>query len=218
MGAAHRPGLNPDGEREPPNPLDPTTLGVRESVVLSEDYYSRLDAKASYRQLQARLGDDEGRRVSSGVQRVSPATVRVLVGTRNSCANRYFSVSAREYLRAGLTTSGEVSEGQLDAVNGVVVLTYARHHGSAEGDPWQDVRPCITRPAVRRERGPAGRGAGFAVAVSAVSGPSRLSPKRAAPAPGQRQQDVLRLVRERPGLRGVKAKTRLNFDYVVPNG
>ena len=69
-----------DGDRPPPNPVDPTTLKAGESVQLSEDFYAGINAKGSYRALQLELGYDEGHRVSSGVKRISPTTVRVMVG------------------------------------------------------------------------------------------------------------------------------------------
>ena len=75
-----RPTTIADGDRPPPNPVDPTTIKAGESVQLSEDFYAGINAKGSYRAIQLEMGYDEGHRVSSGVKRISPTTVRVMVG------------------------------------------------------------------------------------------------------------------------------------------
>ena len=43
-------------------------------------HYAGIGAEGQYRAIQARFGYDEGHRVSSAAQRVSPTTVRVLAG------------------------------------------------------------------------------------------------------------------------------------------
>jgi hypothetical protein len=106
-----------DGERPTPNPVDPTTIADGESVLLSEEYYAGIGLSGSYRALQASLGYDRGTRVSSGVQRVSPSTVRVLVGDEDF---------VRQTLSLGLGVDGasislggteQLSSGQLHAVD-----------------------------------------------------------------------------------------------------
>jgi hypothetical protein len=68
------------GDRPPPNPVDPTTIAPGESVQLSEEFFAGLKMQATYRAMQVDMGFDGGRRLSSGVKRISPRTVRVLVG------------------------------------------------------------------------------------------------------------------------------------------
>ena len=69
-----------DGDRPPPNPVDPRTILPGESVELSEEFFAGHNLTATYRQLQVEMGFEEGRRLSSGVQRVDPTTVRIMVG------------------------------------------------------------------------------------------------------------------------------------------
>jgi hypothetical protein len=69
-----------DGDRPPPNPVDPRTILPGESVELSEEFFAGHNLTATYRQLQLEMGFEEGRRLSSGVQRVDPSTVRIMVG------------------------------------------------------------------------------------------------------------------------------------------
>jgi hypothetical protein len=105
------------GDRPPPNAVDPRTIGQGESVQLSQEYYAGVGMSAEYRALQASLGYDEGTRVSSGVQRVSPTTVRVMVGDEDF---------VRQSLSLGVGTDGagisiggseELSSGKLHAVD-----------------------------------------------------------------------------------------------------
>ena len=105
------------GDRDAPNPVDPTTIADGESVLLSEEYYAGVGLSGSYRAIQASMGYDRGTRVSSGVQRVSPSTVRVLVGDEDF---------VRQTLSLGLGVDGaslslggneQLSSGELHAVD-----------------------------------------------------------------------------------------------------
>ena len=75
------------GDRPVPNPIDPRTIQAGESVELSQEFYAGHDIEASYRALQLELGYEEGTRVSAGVSRVSPSTVRVYVGDEDFVRN-----------------------------------------------------------------------------------------------------------------------------------
>ena len=106
-----------DGERPPPNPVDPSTIAAGESIQLSEDFYAGINAKGSYRALQVEMGYDTGTRVSSGVRRISPTTVRVMVGD---------SEFVRQALKLGvdykdvslaLGNTKDLSNGKLHAVD-----------------------------------------------------------------------------------------------------
>ena len=75
------------GDRSVPNPIDPRTIRAGESVELSQEFYAGNGQKASYRGLQLELGYDEGKRVSAGVSRVNPNTLRVYVGDEDFVRN-----------------------------------------------------------------------------------------------------------------------------------
>ena len=57
-----------DGDAEAPNPLDPRSLEEGETIVMGSEHYSGNGQEVSYRVLQASLGFEEGRRLSSGVR------------------------------------------------------------------------------------------------------------------------------------------------------
>ena len=88
----HRParrGRHDRARRPPvPNPVDPRTIQAGESVELSQEFYAGHDIEASYRALQLELGYEEGTRVSAGVSRVSPSTVRIYVGDEDFVPQR----------------------------------------------------------------------------------------------------------------------------------
>ena len=106
-----------DGDRLPPNPLDPTTLNQGESIQLSEEYYAGVKASGTYRHIQLEMGYDEGTRVSAGVRRVDATTVRVMVGDEEF---------VRQALRLGISlgdasvsigNSKDLSDGKLEAID-----------------------------------------------------------------------------------------------------
>ena len=106
-----------DGDRDAPNPVDPTTIANGESVLLSEEYYAGLGLSGSYRALQASLGYDRGTRVSSGVQRVSPTTVRVLVGDEDFVRQTLSLGVGIDGASLSVGSSEQLSEGQLHAID-----------------------------------------------------------------------------------------------------
>lgn len=69
-----------DGDRPPPNPIDPSSIPEGSAITLDEASYDGLDLGATYRGLQLSMGFEEGRRLSSSVERVDGDTVRVTVG------------------------------------------------------------------------------------------------------------------------------------------
>jgi hypothetical protein len=106
-----------DGDRLPPNPLDPTTLNQGESIQLSEEYYAGVKASGTYRHIQLEMGYDEGTRVSAGVRRVDDTTVRVMLGDEEF---------VRQALRLGISlgdagvsigNSKDLSDGRLEAID-----------------------------------------------------------------------------------------------------
>src|SRR4051812_20721391 len=105
------------GRRKAPNPVDPRTIKANESVELTKEWYKGTGQTASYRNLQLEMGYDEGKRVSSGVQRVGPSTLRVMVGDEEF---------VRQALKLGVNVgvasfaignSKELSGGKLHAVD-----------------------------------------------------------------------------------------------------
>jgi hypothetical protein len=99
--------------RDAPNPVDPTTLRPGESVLLSQEFYAGHGLDLEYRSIQAQLGYEEGRRVSSGVTRVDDRTVRVYVG------DEHFVRNAAAFGIGGVSfgSKEELADGKLRAVD-----------------------------------------------------------------------------------------------------
>ncbi|WP_028062614.1 Flp family type IVb pilin [Solirubrobacter soli] len=106
-----------DGDRPAPNPVDPTTIKAGESVQLSEDFYAGINAKGSYRAIQAEMGYDEGHRVSSGVKRISPTTVRVMVGDSDFVRSALKLGVGYKDVAVSLGNSKDLADGKLHAVD-----------------------------------------------------------------------------------------------------
>jgi hypothetical protein len=105
------------GDRRPPNPVDPRTIAQGESVQLSREYYAGVGMEAEYRALKASLGYDEGTRVSSGVERVSPTTVRVMVGDEDFVRQALSLGVGVDGASISLGGNEELSSGKLHAVD-----------------------------------------------------------------------------------------------------
>jgi hypothetical protein len=106
-----------DGDRPPPNPVDPRTILPGESVELSEEFFAGHNLTATYRQLQLQMGFEEGRRLSSGVQRVDPSTVRIMVGDADFVRQALsLGVSLGDF-GVALGGSRELSEGTVRTVD-----------------------------------------------------------------------------------------------------
>ena len=106
-----------DGERPVPNPIDPRTIQAGESVELSQEFYEGHDIEASYRALQLELGYEEGTRVSAGVSRVSPSTVRVYVGDEDFVRNALSVGVGNDAAGVALAAGAELSDGKLHSVD-----------------------------------------------------------------------------------------------------
>jgi hypothetical protein len=105
------------GDRRPPNPVDPRTIAQGESVQLSREYYAGVGMEGQYRALKASLGYDEGTRVSSGVERVSPTTVRVMVGDEDFVRQALSLGVGVDGASISLGGNEELSSGKLHAVD-----------------------------------------------------------------------------------------------------
>jgi hypothetical protein len=105
------------GDRRPPNAVDPRTIAQGESVQLSHEYYAGVGMEAEYRALKASLGYDEGTRVSSGVERVSPSTIRVMVGDEDFVRQALSLGVGVDGASISLGGNEELSSGKLHAVD-----------------------------------------------------------------------------------------------------
>jgi len=105
------------GDRRPPNPVDPRTIQSGESILLTEESYAGLNLKASYHELQVEMGYDRGRRVSSGIKRIDPDTLRVFVGDEAFVREALkFSASAKG-LSVALGNTKELGDGKLHSID-----------------------------------------------------------------------------------------------------
>ncbi len=105
------------GQRKPPNPLDPTSIGRGENIQMSEEFYASVGLSREYHALQVDFGYDKGRRVSSGVTRIDDNKVRVYVGDENFVRDALaFGVGHGDaHLSVGFNQ--ELSDGKLKAVD-----------------------------------------------------------------------------------------------------
>ena len=105
------------GDRSVPNPIDPRTIQAGESVELSQEFYAGNGQKGSYRALQLELGYDEGKRVSAGVSRVNPNTLRVYVGDEDFVRNALSLGIGNDAAGVALAAGAELSDGRLRSVD-----------------------------------------------------------------------------------------------------
>jgi hypothetical protein len=105
------------GHRPPPNPVDPSTIAAGESIQLSEDFYKGINAKGSYRALQVEMGYDTGTRISSGVKRINPTTVRVMVGDSEFVRQALKLGVGYKDVSLALGNTKDLSDGKLHSVD-----------------------------------------------------------------------------------------------------
>ena len=84
---------------------------------MTEECYAGVNAKASYRALQVEMGYDEGRRVSSGVKRISPTTRARLRRRRGLRAPGAQARRRHKALNLSLGNTKDLSDGKLQAVD-----------------------------------------------------------------------------------------------------
>lgn len=105
------------GTDEAPNPLDPRTLGTGEGIEMSEKYYAGLNLSGNYRALQASMGFEKGRKLSTGVRRMDAGTVRIYVGDSDYVKNALtLGVSAKN-AKLYLGNDTTFSQGKLRAID-----------------------------------------------------------------------------------------------------
>ena len=105
-----------DGDAEAPNPLDPRSLEQGETIVMGSEHYSGNGQEVSYRVLQASLGFEEGRRLSSGVERIGKDAVRIYVGDEDFVRHALELRLGTEDLGVAAGMSREFSEGDLRTI------------------------------------------------------------------------------------------------------
>ena len=105
------------GQRELPDPLDPSSIGRGESIQMSEEFYASLGLSGEYRALQVDLGYDKGRRVSSGVTRLPDGKVRVYVGDEDFVRNALAFGVGGGGASLSVGFNKELSDGKLKAVD-----------------------------------------------------------------------------------------------------
>ena len=76
-----------DGTVRPPNPVDPDSLRAGESITMDKESYEGNSQSASYRILKGTLGFQDGRRLSSAVERLPSGRMRILVGDEEFVKN-----------------------------------------------------------------------------------------------------------------------------------
>lgn len=69
-----------DGVVRPPNPIDPNSLRTGESITMDKEAYEGNSQTGSYYALAGTLGFEDGRRLSSAVERLENGKMRILVG------------------------------------------------------------------------------------------------------------------------------------------
>jgi hypothetical protein len=105
------------GERGAPNPIDPRTIRAGESVELSQEFYAGHKLDASYRALQLQLGYEKGTKVSAGVSRQSPSTVRIYVGDEDFVRNALSIGVGNDAAGVALAAGAELSDGKLHSID-----------------------------------------------------------------------------------------------------
>ena len=105
-----------DGDAEAPNPLDPRSLEEGETIVMGSEHYSGNGQEVSYRVLQASLGFEEGRRLSSGVERIGEDRVRIYVGDEDFVRHALALRLGTDDLGVAAGISREFSSGDLRTV------------------------------------------------------------------------------------------------------
>src|SRR5919197_1571183 len=105
------------GQDTLPNPVDPSSLGVGDSIQMSEEFYAGLGLEANYHDLQAELGYDSGKRVSSGVTRVSDRFVRVYLGDEDFVREALALGVGKGGAKLSASYTRELSDGKLRAVD-----------------------------------------------------------------------------------------------------
>ncbi len=105
------------GDRSAPNPVDPRTIRQDESVELSEEFYAGARMEANYRQLQVEMGYEKGRKVSAGVERVSPSTVRISVGDKDFVRDALSLGAGEGPVSVAVARGRELSDGGLRQVD-----------------------------------------------------------------------------------------------------
>ena len=105
------------GKGEAPNPLDPTTLRTGEGIEMSDKYYAGLNLSGQYKALQASMGFEKGRKLSTGVRRMDADTVRIYVGDSDYVKNALTLGPGGDIGKLYLGNDTTFSQGKLRAID-----------------------------------------------------------------------------------------------------
>jgi hypothetical protein len=106
-----------DGKDQAPNPLDPTTLHTGEGIELSDKYYAGLNLTGQYEALQATMGFEKGRKLSTGVKRIDGSTVRIYVGDSDYVKQALTLGVNTDLAKLYLGNDTTISDGKLRAID-----------------------------------------------------------------------------------------------------
>jgi hypothetical protein len=102
-----------DRTGQAPTPLDPRTLQPGESLELNKEDYVGNGQSVNYELVEAEVGHTDGRRVSSGVQRIDDGTVRIYVGDEKLVTNALALSVGNDDLGATVDFGDESSNGRM---------------------------------------------------------------------------------------------------------
>jgi hypothetical protein len=102
-----------DRTGQAPTPLDPRTLQPGESLELNKEDYVGNGQSLNYELLELEVGHTDGRRLSSGVQRIDDGTVRIYVGDEKVVTNALAQSIGNDDVGATVDFGDESSDGRL---------------------------------------------------------------------------------------------------------
>ena len=105
-----------NGTVRPPNPIDPDSLRAGESITMDKESYEGNSQSASYRILKGTLGFQDGRRLSSAVERLPNGRMRILVGDEEFVKNAIELRLGTEDFGVAAGVSKEFASGDLRTV------------------------------------------------------------------------------------------------------
>ena len=104
------------GDAPAPNPIDPTTIRTGESIILDKESYEGNSQSVTYHVLTGKLGFEEGRRLSSAVERLKNGRMRILVGDEEFVRHAVELRLGTEDLGVAAGVSREFATGDLRTV------------------------------------------------------------------------------------------------------
>lgn len=106
-----------EGDKAPPNPVDPRTLERGESIQMSEEFYKGAGMSAEYRAIRASFSNDKGRRISTAVSRIDDSTVRVYAGDEDFVREATSLGVGVKGAKLSFGGTSELADGRLSAID-----------------------------------------------------------------------------------------------------